>query len=116
MLTDSNPEKELHELHIENRKAISALHNQLDILIRQTEEQSLALRMIVGCPLNDTDGLLRFREEHQRFLRYDRRISSASEAIAEWMVRMFLIGGILLVVWGMAAVGFFDMVKSIARN
>lgn len=100
-------------LHAENQQAIDHLRTKIDMLIQQNEAQMLALRMIIGGSVTDTEALLRFHEEQQRFRRYDRRISDAAESIATWTIRMFLIGGIVIAVWGMAAVGIFDAVKAL---
>lgn len=104
-------EDRLHALHLENQRAIDDLRVRLDHLLAQSEAQLVALRTIIGGPIGDMEALLRFRDEHQRFRIYDRRITTAAEGLAVWAIRGLLVGMAALTMWGMGSIGAFSALK-----
>lgn len=107
-------EETQRELHMENKEAIDDIRLKLDTLIHQNEIQTLALRVIIGGAANDTEALIKFREEHQRLLRYDQKIAVAWEGLAIWIIRLLLIGLLAIVFWGVASTGVLEMIKHLS--
>lgn len=98
-------------LHEENQRSIDDLRQRIDRVIEQNEALLVALRTIIGGPIDNIETLLRFRDEHQRFIRYDRRITLAAESIAVWAIRGALVGITVSMAWGLGAMGAFGLFK-----
>jgi len=106
---------EQQRLHAENQQAIASICARLDTLMAQTEQQSAALRAIIGGALTDTEALIRFREEHRRFQRYDQSISDATQTLMRWIGRAVVVGGIALMLVGLAANGVGDVLRGLFK-
>ena len=115
-MTDIMNADSQRRLHDENQRAIDQLRSRLDTVIAQNEAQTAALRIIVGCPISDTEALMKFRDEHRRFQRYDQRISEASETLIRWIMRLILVGAIAFMVVGMSFAGVFDALRSLTKG
>lgn len=82
------------------------------MLVTQNELQNMALKVIIGGSITDTEALLKFRQDHLRLLRYDQQITDAARAGLSWFGKMMAIGMVMLLIFAVALSNIGDGLKS----
>lgn len=86
---------------------------QLALISKQTDLLLQALKVITGCELHDTNGLIEFREQHRRMLKMEMRFTALGHRLGEWVLRLLMAVAVTLMAFTADMVGAGSIFKSL---